>query len=60
MNELLKNVAPVADFDWDAYEKGDAISGVSQEELESKYDQTLNVVKDKDVVIGTEIGRAHV
>ncbi len=55
MSELTKKVAPVADFDWDAYEKGEVLTNVSQEELENKYDQTLNVLKDKDVAIGKVI-----
>jgi small subunit ribosomal protein S1 len=55
MSELTNKVAPVADFDWDAYEKGEVISNVSHEELENKYDQTLNVLKDKDVAIGKVI-----
>ncbi|WP_280670736.1 MULTISPECIES: 30S ribosomal protein S1 [unclassified Dysgonomonas] len=48
----LKNVQPDADFDWDAYERGDSYTEKSQEELTSVYDQSLNKVNDKDVVIG--------
>lgn len=55
MSELTKNVKPVEGFDWDAFENGDADSSISREELTSKYDDTLNVVKDKDVVIGKVI-----
>ena len=55
MSELTKNVAPVEGFDWDAYENGDVQTNVSREELTKKYDDTLNVVKDKDVVIGKVI-----
>ena len=55
MDELTNKVAPIADFDWDAYEKGEGLTDVSQEELENKYDQTLNVLKDKDVAIGKVI-----
>ena len=55
MDELTKKVAPIADFDWDAYEKGEVLTDVSKEELENKYDQTLNVLKDKDVAIGKVI-----
>jgi small subunit ribosomal protein S1 len=51
--------APVAlveeEFDWDAYEKGDALSTSAKEELKNKYDSTLNAVKDKEVVEGTVI-----
>ncbi len=55
MSELTKNVAPIEGFDWDAYENGDVQTNVSREELTKKYDDTLNVVKDKDVVIGKVI-----
>ncbi len=55
MSDLTKNVAPVEGFDWDAYENGDVQANVSREELTKKYDDTLNVVKDKDVVIGKVI-----
>ena len=55
MSELTKNVAPIEGFDWDAYENGDVQTNVSREELTQKYDDTLNVVKDKDVVIGKVI-----
>ncbi|MDR2949379.1 MAG: 30S ribosomal protein S1 [Prevotella sp.] len=48
----LKNVQPVADFDWDAYEKGDSFLGKSKEELVETYDQSLNKVNDKEVVMG--------
>ena len=30
--ENLKNVAPIEDFNWDAYEKGETNSAVSREE----------------------------
>ncbi len=55
MSELTKKVAPIADFNWDDYEKGEALTNISHEELENKYDQTLNVLKDKDVAIGKVI-----
>ena len=53
--ENLKNVAPVEDFNWDAYENGEAFIGASQEELEKAYDSTLNKVNDREVVDGTVI-----
>ena len=53
--ENLKNIAPIADFDWDAYESGAANTGVSKEELEKAYDATLNKVNSNDVVEGTVI-----
>ncbi len=47
--------APAAEFDWDAYEKGDVISEQSKEELKAIYDNTLNAIRDKEVVEGTVI-----
>jgi small subunit ribosomal protein S1 len=52
MTDILKNVQPVVDFDWDAYEKGDSYTAKSKEELVETYDQSLNKVNDKEVVIG--------
>ena len=53
--ENLKNIAPIEDFNWDAYESGDAVTNVSKEELEKTYDSTLNKVNDREVVDGTVI-----
>lgn len=48
--------APAAEeFDWDAYEKGDVLSSQEKEKLTSIYDNTLNAIKDKEVVEGTVI-----
>lgn len=54
MTEEVKN-SPIADFDWDAYENGDTKSDKSREELTKTYDESLNTVKDKDVIEGTII-----
>ncbi|WP_290453357.1 30S ribosomal protein S1 [uncultured Muribaculum sp.] len=54
MNEELKT-SPIEDFDWDAYENGDAQTGKTREELTKTYDESLNTVKDKDVIEGTII-----
>lgn len=54
MTEEVKT-SPIADFDWDAYEKGEATGGKSREELTKTYDESLNTVKDKDVIEGTII-----
>ena len=54
MTEEVKN-SPIADFDWDAYEHGDNKSEKSREELTKTYDESLNTVKDKDVIEGTII-----
>ncbi|MDR2921666.1 MAG: 30S ribosomal protein S1 [Tannerella sp.] len=51
--ENLKNISPVEDFNWDSYEKGETFSETSKEELVKTYDDTLNTMKDKDVVMGT-------
>ena len=51
--EPKQEVKPQEDFDWDAYEKGEVISGKSKAELEKIYDETLNAIKDKEVVEGT-------
>ena len=31
--ENLKNVAPIEDFNWDAYENGETVTNVSHDEL---------------------------
>ena len=50
----LKN-SPIEDFDWDAYEKGETQGERSREELTKTYDESLNTVKDKEVIEGTII-----
>ena len=54
MSELTKNVKPLDDFNWDEFENGMA-AGVSKEELDKAYDETLNKVADHQVVEGTVI-----
>ena len=54
MNKELNN-SPIEDFDWDAYEKGDTTGEKSREELTKTYDESLNTVKDKEVIEGTII-----
>ncbi|HLP06440.1 MAG TPA: 30S ribosomal protein S1 [Paludibacter sp.] len=46
---------PTEDFDWDAYENGNAITAAEKSNLEKVYDNTLNAIKDKEVVEGTVI-----
>ncbi len=53
MNEL-KN-SPIEDFDWDAFEKGETQGDKTREELTKTYDESLNTVKDKEVIEGTII-----
>ena len=50
----LKN-SPIEDFDWNAFEKGETFGEKSREELIKTYDESLNTVKDKDVIEGTII-----
>lgn len=45
----------IEDFDWEAYEKGETAGEKSREELTKTYDESLNTVKDKDVIEGTVI-----
>jgi small subunit ribosomal protein S1 len=54
MTEEVKN-SPIEDFDWDAYEKGETAGEKSREELTKTYDESLNTVKDKEVIEGTII-----
>jgi len=52
--ENLKNIVPNDNFNWDSYEKGDSLTeNISIEDLTKTYDETLNTIKDKDVVMGT-------
>ena len=54
MSDLTKNVKPLDDFNWDEFENGTA-AGVSKEELDKAYDETLNKVADHQVVEGKVI-----
>jgi len=51
----LKNVAPLEDFDWEAYANGDSKAETSREAQEEAYNGSLNKVNDHDVVDGTVI-----
>ena len=51
----FKNVAPLSDFDWNAFENGTAETQQTQEELEKAYDQTLCSAGENEVVEGTVI-----
>ena len=53
MTELQNS--PLADFDWEAYENGETAGEKTREELTKTYDESLNTVKDKDVIEGTII-----
>lgn len=47
---------PDPNFDWEAFEKGSVVGAATKEELTKTYDETLNTVKEKEVIIGTVIG----
>ena len=51
----FKNVAPLEDFDWEAYANGDSKVETSREAQEEAYNGSLNKVNDHDVVDGTVI-----
>ncbi len=60
--ENLKNIQPIDDFNWEALEKGDSYGEVSKDDLVKTYDETLNTVKDKEVVIdrkSTRLNSSH-
>ena len=50
--ENLKNVAPLADFDWESFESGNVAGGQSIEELTAAYETTLGRVSENEVVDG--------
>ena len=50
----LKN-SPIEDFDWEAYENGETAGEKSRAELTNAYEESLNSVKDKEVIEGTII-----
>ena len=45
--ENLKNIAPIEDFNWDAYENGDAVTSVSKEDLEKAMNWMLQCFQMK-------------
>jgi len=53
--EELKNVQPLEDFNWEAYESGEGLAPVSKEEQLKAYDGTLNKVSEREVVDGKVI-----
>ena len=54
MSNELKN-SPIEDFDWEAYANGETKGEKTREELTKTYDESLNTVRDKDVIEGTII-----
>ena len=53
--ENYKNIQPLSEFDWEAFEKGTVEGGENQQEQEASYDKTLGNVTENDVVEGTVI-----
>ena len=51
--ENFKNVAPLADFDWESFETGNVAGDKSREELTAAYEGTLGRVSENEVVDGT-------
>lgn len=58
----LKNIEPIADFNWDEFENGSSSNSATRKAQEDAYDGTLNNIKEKEVVIGkvTKIGKREV
>ncbi|HBX19902.1 MAG TPA: 30S ribosomal protein S1, partial [Porphyromonadaceae bacterium] len=52
MTENLKNVAPLEEFDWNAYAEGEIYNKESREKLTENYDNTLSKITDNEVVTG--------
>ena len=50
--ENFKNVAPLADFDWESFESGNVAGEKSVEELTAAYETTLGRVSENEVVDG--------
>ena len=50
-----KNIAPNADFDWEAFENGSVASEQRRETQEEAYNKSMNNVGEHDVVDGTVI-----
>ena len=53
--ENYKNIQPLSEFDWEAFERGTVEGGENQQEQEASYDKTLGNVTENDVVEGTVI-----
>ncbi len=51
--ENFKNVAPLADFDWESFETGNVAGEKTREELTAAYENTLGRVSENEVVDGT-------
>lgn len=60
--ENYKNIAPLADFDWDAFENDTIGASSDRSQLEAAYDTTLNNVHENEVAEGvvTSISKREV
>lgn len=54
MSDLTRNVQPLDSFNWEEFENG-TTSGISKEELDKAYDESLNKVVEHQVTEGTVI-----
>ncbi|MBR3565100.1 MAG: 30S ribosomal protein S1 [Paludibacteraceae bacterium] len=53
---IMADVKPLENFDWDAYQSGAVENtGMTKDELIQKYDNTLNSLKEGEVVEGTVV-----
>lgn len=52
MTDKLTSAAPISDFDWDAYAKGETYSKEDKAKLAESYEGTLSKINDKEVVNG--------
>ena len=53
--ENLKNIQPVDNFDWEAYENGTSENQESREAQAKAYENKLNSIAEHEVVEGTVI-----
>ncbi len=53
--ENNKNIVPLQDFDWKAFEEGTVGQAENREEAEKSYDATLGRVQENEVVEGTVV-----
>jgi small subunit ribosomal protein S1 len=47
-----KTVTPKENFDWEAYEKGETYGDIGKDKLIETYNQSLNKINDREVVMG--------
>ena len=57
MSEETKNIAPIEDFDWEAFESGAEVSKAEHEKMQQLYIDSLGGVNEHEVVEGTVVGK---